>query len=161
MAKLKIAHKRSDGTLADQYVRGVDSNSVQPGGTGGQGSTITSTGVATINVVYKTSAGDSVSSGYITTQKGAHKYRVANTAAEGTGVTTVTLANVTGNTSTILSGLSAGQGAITFYPPTGSGNTQVAASRITNKFVYDFSGNKYRYKLGGNATATYGNVSSS
>ena len=160
MAKLKIAHTRTDGTVADQYVRGVDSNSIHPGGTGGQGSTITSE-VATIKVVYIDSEGTEVESGYIIAQKGAHKFRVANTAAEGENVTTVTLADVTGNTSTILAGLSAEQGAITFYPPTGSGNTQVAASRITNKFVYDFDGNKYRYKLGGNATATYGNVSSS
>lgn len=160
MAKLKIAHK-TNGTLIDQKVRGVDSNSVQPGGTGGPGSTITSTGVATINVVYRTSANAAVTSGYIIGQKGAHKFRVANTASEGTAVTTVTLANVTGNASTILAGLTASTGVITFYPPTGSGNTQVAATRITNKFVYDFAGNKYRYKLGGNATATYGNVSSS
>ena len=31
------------------------------------------------------------------------------------------------------------------------------ASRITNKFVYDFAGNKYRYKLAA-ATATFVSV---
>lgn len=160
MAKLKIAHLNGS-TLVDQKVRGVDADSVQPGGTGGPGSTITSTGVATINVVYRTSANAAVSSGYIVAQKGAHKFLVANTANAGTALTTITLANVTGNSSTILANLTASQGVITFYPPTGSGNTQVAATRITNKFVYTFGGSKYRYKLGGNATATYGNVSSS
>ena len=160
MAKLKIAHLNGS-TLVDQKVRGVDADSVQPGGTGGPGSTITSTGAATINVVYRNSANAAVSSGYIVAQKGAHKFLVANTANAGTALTTITLANVTGNTSTVLAGLTASQGVITFYPPTGSGNTQVAATRITNKFVYTFAGSKYRYKLGGNATATYGNVSSS
>lgn len=160
MAKLKIAHK-TNGTLTDQYVRPVNSSDgVQEGGTGGAGSNITSTGVATIAATYKTSANAAVNYGYIVAQKGSHKYMCANANAVSTAQTVCTLANVTGNVTTIASGLTASQMAITFYPPTGTGNVQLAATRITNKFVYDFAGNKYRYKLGGNATATYANVSS-
>lgn len=158
MAKLKISHKQTDGTLVDQYVRPVNDDGVQEGGTGGAGSNITSTGVATIACSYSTSAGTGVEYGYIVAQKGSHKHLVANANAVGTSQTVCTLANVTGNTTTIIAGLSASQMAITFYPPTGSGSDQLAATRITNKFVYDFAGNKYRYKLGGNATATFANV---
>jgi hypothetical protein len=40
-------------------------------------------------------------------------------------------------------------------------NTAFAASRITNKFVYDFSGNRYRYVLAPTvAGATFANVAS-
>jgi len=159
MAKLKIAHKQTNGTLVDQYVRPVNSDGVQEGGTGGAGQNITSTGVTTIACTYKTGANASVANGYIVAQKGSHKHLVANANAVGTAQTVCTLANVTGNTATILAGLTASQMVITFYPPTGSGNVQLAATRITNKFVYDFNGNKYRYKLGGNATATFANVS--
>jgi hypothetical protein len=70
MAKLKIAHK-TNGTLLDQKVRPLLSDGVtQVGGTGGQGQSITTTGVKTIAVTYNTTANAQVTTGYIIAQKG-------------------------------------------------------------------------------------------
>jgi hypothetical protein len=160
MAKLKIAHKQPDGTLVDQQVR-PDVNGIVVGGTGGPSQTITSTGVATILVHYKTDAGADVENGYIITQKGIARHLCANADSEGNDKTRVTLTNAVGaNVELVLANLSAGEGAINFYPPTGSGSDKLAAKRITNKFVWDFSDNRYLYKLGGDADATYANVES-
>jgi hypothetical protein len=130
MAKLKISSKGSDGTLRDQGYPGTD------GGTGGASQAITTTGVKTINVEYNTAANAQITNGYIVAQKGTRKFRVADQSAAN--ATTVTLVNATGNLRT------ASQATITGY------NTSSAtfnASRITNKFVYDFAGNKMRYVL--------------
>ena len=160
MAKLKIAHKQTDGTLVDQQVR-PNVSGIRVGGTGGESQNITTTGVETILVHYKTDANASVANGYIITQKGIKTFLSANADSAGDDITRVVLTNAIGaNTALVLANLTAEQGAINFYPPTGSGNTKVAAKRITNKFVWDFSDNRYLYKLGGNATATYANVES-
>lgn len=160
MAKLKIAHKQTDGTLVDQQVR-PNVGGIRVGGTGGESQTITTTGVETILVHYKTSANASVANGYVISQKGIKTFLSSNADSAGSDTTRVVLANAVGaNTALVLANLTASEGAINFYPPTGSGNTKVAAKRITNKFVWDFSDNRYLYKLGGNATATYANVES-
>lgn len=151
MAKLKIAHK-TNGTLIDQKVRPALDNGTVVGGTGGQGQSITSTGVTTIAVTYNTDANVQVTTGYIFNQKGIRQFRVANAAAVGTAVTTVTLVNKAAGA------LAAEEARITCY---NTSNVAFAASRITNKFVYDFSGNKYRYVLApAVATATFANVAS-
>jgi hypothetical protein len=131
MAKLKIASKDSSGILHDQYT-----GPARLGGTGGANQSITSTGVKTIVVAYNTAANTQIANGYVIAQKGAHKFRVADQSAAN--ATTVTLVNATGNLRT------AGQGTITGY---NTSNVAFNASRITNKFVYDFSGNKMRYVM--------------
>ena len=152
MAKLKIAHK-TNGTLLDQKVRPLlDDASTQVGGTGGQGQSITSTGVKTIAVTYNTTANAQVTTGYIIAQKGIRKFRVANAASAGTSIETITLVNKAA------AALGPDEGRIACY---NTSNTAFVASRITNKFVYDFSGNRYRYVLApAVATATFANVAS-
>jgi len=152
MAKLKIAHK-TNGTLIDQKVRPLLSDGVtQVGGTGGQGQSITSTGVKTIAVTYNTTANAQVSTGYIIRQKGIRKFMVANANAAGTSIETITLVNKAA------AALGPDEGRIACY---NTSNTAFVASRITNKFVYDFSGNRYRYVLApAVATATFANVAS-
>ena len=131
MAKLKIAAKESNGTLHDQASQGVG------GGTGGASQAITTTGVKTIKVAYNTAANAQIANGYITAQKGAHKFRVVDQSAAN--ATTVTLVN------TAVANLrTANQGTINGY---NTSNVAFNATRITNKFVYDFSGNKMRYVL--------------
>jgi hypothetical protein len=132
MAKLKIAHKETNGTFHSQDIPGA------AGGTGGPSQSITTTGVKTIDVSYNTTANAQVTHGYIIAQKGSRKFRVANSASAGTSITTVTLVNATGGLRT------ASQGSISGYT---SANAAFNASRITNKFVYDFAGNRYRYVL--------------
>jgi hypothetical protein len=131
MAKLKIAAKESNGILHDQYT-----GPSKLGGTGGANQAITSTGVKTIAIAYNTTANAQIANGYIVAQKGAHKFRVVDQSAAN--ATTVTLVNATGNLRT------ASQGTITGY---NTSNVAFNASRITNKFVYDFAGNKMRYVL--------------
>ena len=143
--KLKIAHKQN-GILTDQ----ADGTSGF-GGTGGIPKTVTSTGTKTISIQYVTPANVAVSTGYIVTQKGARKFMVANSAAVGTQVATVLLTNNSA------ANLTPGQGSITCY---NTSNVAFYASRITNRFVYDFAGNKYIYKINTAATATYANVAS-
>lgn len=153
MAKLKIAHKQTNGTLSDQTVRPLLADgTTQVGGTGGKGQSITSTGVKTIAVTYNTTANAQVTTGYIFNQKGIHEFRVANAAAEGTSVTNVTLVNKA------TTALLASEATIACY---NTSNVAFNASRITNKYVYDFSGNRYRYVLATNvATTTFANVAS-
>jgi hypothetical protein len=138
MAKLKIAAKESSGVLHDQYT-----GPSKLGGTGGASQAITSTGVKTIAIAYNTTANAQIANGYIVTQKGAHKFRVVDQSAAN--ATKVTLVNATGNLRT------ASQATITGY---NASNVAFNASRITNKFVYDFAGNKMRYVL---APAVAGN----
>ena len=131
MAKLKIAKIGSSNTLKDQYT-----GPSHLGGTGGASQAITSVGVKTIDIAYNTTANAQIVNGYILHQKGAHKFRVADQSSNN--ITTATLVNVAGNLRT------AGQATITGY---NTGNVAFNASRITNKFVYDFAGNKMRYVL--------------
>lgn len=145
MAKLKIAHK--NGTILED--QGQNSGY---GGTGGVPSTITSTGVKTIALTYNTSANVQVSDGYIVSQKGASKFLVANSAVGDNvaGLTTITLVNKADGA------LLANEGTIHGYT---TGNVGFFASRITTKYVYDFSGNKYIYKIDTVATPSWANVS--
>lgn len=140
MAKLKIAES---STVDTGYPSGY-------GGVGGKPSAITS-GVKTIDVQYHTAANASVSNGYIVAQKGAKKFLCANSAVgdDSTDLTSVVLVNK------VAGALDAGEASIICYD---TSNTAFKASRITNKFVYDFSGNKYIYKVDTVATATYANV---
>lgn len=139
MAKLKIAH----GSTVDQ------GRASGFGGTGGQPSTVTS-GAKTINLTYNTTGNVQVTNGYIIAQKGAKKFLAANSASVGTSVTTVTLVNKESGA------LEAGEARIACY---NTSNVAFNASRITSKHVYDFSGNKYIYKIDTVATASYANVS--
>ncbi len=127
MAKLKITKTSTSGVTVDSYVSPTLVNGYHVGGTGG----LTSQANPQIApVVYL--AGGTQGAGSIVAQKGAHKFRVT----DGTRTATATLAN----TNTLAAGqmyiLCTMANASTFY-----------ASRITNKFVYDFAGNKYRYHL--------------
>lgn len=70
-------------------------------------------------------------SGSLVAQKGAHKFRVT----DGTNTGTCTLVNLA--TPTVVNTMSIG---IIL-----ANTTVLNASRITNRWVYDFSGNKYRY----------------
>jgi len=152
MAKLKVAHKQTNGTLTDQKVRPTLTNGTTIGGTAGQSQSITTTGVKTIAVTYNTTANAQVTTGYIIRQKGIRKFLVANAASVGTSVETVTLVNKAAGA------LAAAQARITCY---NTSNAAFTASRITNKFVYDFSGNRYRYVLAPTvAGATFANVAS-
>lgn len=144
--KLKISHKQANGMLSDQ----ADGTSGF-GGTGGLSRTITSTGVKTLNVQYNTTGNTAVASGYIIAQKGKRKFLVANAAAAGTQVTVIQLVNKAAGA------LSTGEGTITAY---NTSNTAFNVSRISNRFVHDWSGNKYVYKINTVATATNANVAS-
>jgi hypothetical protein len=149
--KLKIAHKQANGTLSDQA-----DGTAGFGGTGGQSRTITSTGAKTLDVQYNTTGNTAVAHGYIIAQKGKRKFLVANattnaTGISGTQVTVIQLVNKAAGA------LSTGEGTITAY---NTSNTAFNVSRISNRFVHDWSGNKYIYKINTVATATNANVAS-
>ena len=141
MAKLKITESSTVDTGYPQVF----------GGTGGKPSTITS-GPKTINVVYNTAANAAVSAGYVVAQKGARKFLCANSAVgdDSTDLTVVTLVDKTS------ANLLAGEGRIACY---NTSNVAFNASRITNKYVYDFNGGKYIYKIDTVATDSWANVS--
>ena len=158
MAKgLKIAHKETTngGVLHDQQIQNV---ATTIGSVGGIPQWITSTGTKTIKTQYVDSTGQAHGNAYIIGQKGATKFLVANAvgAVEGAthsnaSVTVCTLVNLAEPTV-------AGTMSIL-------GNTAAAspaafrAARITNKFVYDYSGNKYTYVNGDTAaSATFANI---
>jgi hypothetical protein len=147
MAKLKIAHKSASGTLHDQKTSPTVANvGGYYGGTGGANQTLTSTGVKTILVEYNTASNVQVTDGYVVAQKGIRKFLVANvaTASVKTSVYTATVRLVnaaTDNARTV------NQGTISCYSPA---NVAFNASRITNKYVYDFTSPtplRYRYVL--------------
>jgi hypothetical protein len=147
MAKLKIAHKDASGTLHDQKISPTAANvGGYYGGTGGENATLTSTGVKTILVAYNTASNVQVTDGYVVAQKGIRKFLVSNVATASVKTsaytTTVRLVNAaTDNARTI------NQGTISCYSPA---NVAFKASRITNKYVYDFTSptpNRYRYVL--------------
>lgn len=159
MAKgLKIAHERADSTKVDQSITNSQ------GGTGGIPQWVTVDGVKTIKVQYRTAAGVLHGNAYIITQKGAKQHLVANAVGAVNGATH-------SNASVTVATLTAGADAANAAPASGAStmtitgyNTSNAAfyvSRITSKHVYDFSGNKYRYRLNGFvATSTFANVAS-
>lgn len=140
MAKLKIAESATvDTGFASGY-----------GGVGGKPSAITS-GVKTINVQYNTAANAAVANGYIVAQKGIRKFLCANSAVgdDSTDLTTVTLVNKAA------AALEAGEASIVCYD---TSSAAFKASRINSKYVHDFSGNRYIYKVDTAATANYANV---
>lgn len=151
MAKgLKHAHKQANGTLTDQ----ADGTSGY-GGVGGRPQSYTTTGTKTINVQYNTSGNAQVANGYIIAQKGKREFLVANSAAVGTQVTLINLVNKTGGSGA--QALTASEGRIQAY---NTSNAAFNVSRISNRFVHDWSGNKYVYKVNTVATTTYANVAS-
>ena len=140
MAKLKVAES---STVDTGFTSGY-------GGVGGKPSAITS-GVKTIDVQYNTAANAAVSNGYIVAQKGIRKFMCANSAVgdDSTDLTTVVLVNKAA------AALEAGEACIVCYD---TSNTAFKASRINNKYVHDFAGNKYVYKVDTVATADWANV---
>lgn len=162
MAKgFKIAHKESDGTLHDQN---ISTTVTSLGGVGGIPQWVTSTGVKTVKVQFRDSSGILHTNAYIISQKGSTKFMVANAvgAVEGhtqsnASITTCTLAagadaanGTPGSTASTCSIVGYDTSSAAFY-----------ASRITNKYVWDQSNNKYSYRTNGLAiTASYANVAS-
>ena len=156
---LKISHERSDGTLVDQEVSTTISSI---GGTGGRPQWITGQGVKTIKVQFETSAGILHSNAYIISQKGARQFMVANAVG-------AIESRTHSNASVTIATLAQGPDAANAAPATGisemtvtgynTSNTRFYVKRITNKFVYDFSNNRYRWRTSDNvATATFANV---
>jgi hypothetical protein len=149
---LKIAHKDTQGVLHDQRV----TNQIYEGAVGGIPQWVTSTGVKTLKVIYRTAANVLIANAYIISQKGAKKHMVANAVAAVEGythsnasVTTCTLVNLSSPTAPSTM-------SITGYT---TSNTAFNASRITSKHVYDFAGNKYRYRHSSQvATSDFANV---
>jgi hypothetical protein len=155
---LKIAHEQSNGTKNDQSITNSQ------GGVGGIPQWITVDGVKTIKVQYRTNTGVLHANAYIITQKGSKQFLVANAVGAVNGATH-------SNASVTVGTLTAGADAANAAPAAGAStmtitgyNTSNAAfyvSRITTKHVYDFSGNKYRYRTNGSvATSTFANVAS-
>lgn len=165
MAKgLKIAHDRSDGTKIDQRI----GSNIYQGAVGGIPQWVTIDGVRTLKVQYRTDANVFIGNAYIVTQKGAKQHLVANAvgAVEGethsnASVTVCTLVNINDPANVATTGVTQltapSTMAITGYT---TANTAFAVSRITSKHVYDFSGNKYRYRHAATqvATSTFANV---
>ena len=159
MAKgLKIAHIQSDGTTVDQAITSIRTQ----GSVGGIPQWITGTGAKTIKVEYRDANGILHGNAYIITQKGSTKFLVANAVGAVEGATH-------SNASVTLCTLVAGADALAGEPgATAStmsivGNTTAEtafyAKRITNKYVYDQSNNKYLYRGSDNAaTADFANV---
>jgi hypothetical protein len=175
MAKgLKIAHKQADGTLVDQRLTGsatVTANYF--GGVGGIPQWVTSTGVRTIKVQYRTAANVFHGNAYIIAQKGANQFLVANAVGAVNGathsnasVTVCTLANIADPNTSAVAQLTAPSTMVI----TGNTNlingtyTSVAISRITSKRAYDFgvngnNRNQFRYRHQTQvATVSFGNI---
>ena len=157
MAKLKIAHEQASGIKSGQSITNSQ------GGVGGIPQWITIDGVKTIDCQYRTSAGVLHANAYIISQKGTKKFLVANAVGAVNGATH-------SNASITVATLTAGADIANATPASGAStltitgyNTSNAAfyvSRITTNHVYDFSGNKYRYRTTAVATATFANVAS-
>ena len=137
MGKLKI-QQTSGGIVHDRYVSPTLIGGNHIGGVGGNTNQVAPAIQPTVKI-----GSNSAASGYIIAQKGAHKFRVTD--GSHTGICTlVNLATPTAaNTMSII--------------VTKSDSTTFRASRITNKFVYDFAGHKYRYWFAA-ATTTFVSV---
>jgi hypothetical protein len=156
---LKISHERSDGTLVDQRVSTTISSI---GATGGRPQWITVQGVKTVKVQFRDAGGILHANAYIIAQKGAKQFLVANAVG-------ATESRTHSNASVTLCTLAAGADAANGAPSSTASTMSIAgyttagaafyASRISNKFVVDQSGNRYRYRNSDNlATATFANV---
>ena len=133
MAKLKIQHTSVSSITTDRFVSPVTISGNHVGATGGNVSQTGSQIAANVFI----GAGPQVTTGFIVKQKGAHKYRVndgSGNLADCKLVNAALLANATLTTSNTMSVAITLANAAVIY-----------ASRITNRWVYDFNGNKYRY----------------
>lgn len=159
MAKgLKIAHVQSDGTIVDQN---ISTTVTSLGGVGGIPQWITVNGVKTIKVQFRDSSGILHANAYIVRQKGSKSFMCANAVGAVEGLTHA-------NASVTTCVLTAGADVANAAAATGSSvctiigyDTSSAAfyaSRVTNKYVYDQSNNKYSYRSDVAANATYANV---
>lgn len=159
---LKISHERSDGTLVDQEVWGSTVSSSYIGGTGGRPQWITVQGVKTIKVQFRDASGILHANAYIIAQKGAKQFMVANAVG-------ATESHTHSNASVTICTLAAGADAANGTPSSTASTMSVAGyttanaafyvSRIGNKFVWDQSNNRYRYRASDNvATTTFANV---
>jgi hypothetical protein len=160
MAKgLKIAHKETNGTLHSQRI----TTTTTQGAVGGIPQWITGTGTRTLKVQYRTTAGVLHANAYIISQKGSKQFLVANAVGAVEGFTH-------SNASVTVCTLAAGSDAANGTPSSSAatmaivGNTTAGtpfyASRITNKYVYDQSGIRYRYRWAATqvTTSTFANV---
>jgi hypothetical protein len=156
---LKISHERDDGTLVDQEVSTTISSI---GGTGGRPQWVTVQGVKTVKVQFRTDAGILHSNAYIVSQKGAKQFRVANAVGATESVSQ-------SNASVTIGTLAAGADAANAAPASGAStmtvtgyntsNTRFYVKRISNKFVWDFSDVRYRWRTSDSvATSTFANV---
>ena len=155
---LKIAHKEN-GTLHDQKVSTTISSI---GGTGGIPQWVTSTGTKTVKVQYNTSDGIYHANAYIISQKGAKQFLVANAVGAVNGAThsnaSITVATLTAGADAANLVAATGASAMTVMGYNTS-NTAFYVKRITNKYVWDFSNNRYRWRTSDSvATATFANV---
>lgn len=160
---LKIANKQTDGTITDQRITSIQ----YQGAVGGIPQWVTSTGVKTIKVQYRTAANVFIANAYIISQRGSTQFMVANAVGAVNGAThsnasvsTCTLVNIADPANVATTGGSQltapNTMAITGY---NTANAAVAVKRITNKFMTDFGGTKSRYRHSSQvATATFGNV---
>jgi hypothetical protein len=155
---LKISHKRADGTLVDQEVFTPTVSSSIIGGTGGRPQWVTSTGIKTVKVQFRDSAGILHANAYIIAQKGSTTFFVANAVG---AVENHTHSNASATICTLAAGASASTGA----PGSGASTMSIAGyntsnaafyvSRISNKFVWDQNDVRYRYR-GSDYVATSG-----
>jgi hypothetical protein len=144
MAKLKVAKTHSvTNQLVDSYISPTQvtsgSTTDYPGAVGGNKQQVG----PQIHVQVRV-RGQAAAEGSILLMKGAHKHYVMDAAGHKGHCTLVNNAKASlaeGEMSIVVTKANAS----TFY-----------ASKITNKFVWDFSGNKYRYWH--NATATTNNT---
>jgi hypothetical protein len=128
MAKLKIAKTNSvSGQIVDAYTSPTLISGNHVGSVGGIHIQVG----PQINANVKVGT-NSATTGSILFQKGAHKFRMQD---DNGNVGTCTLVNL--STPTAANTMSIG---IIL-----ANTTVLNASRITNRWVYDFSGNKYRY----------------
>jgi hypothetical protein len=159
MAKgLKIAHVQSDGTIVDQN---ISTTVTSLGGVGGIPQWITVNGVKTIKVQFRDSTGILHANAYVVRQKGSKSFLCANAVGAVEGLTHA-------NASVTTCVLTAGADAANAVAATGSSVCTVVgydtssaafyASRVTNKYVYDQSNNKYSYRSDVAANATFANV---
>jgi hypothetical protein len=156
---LKISHERSDGTLVDQEVSTTISSI---GGTGGRPQWITVQGVKTVKVQFNTDASIYHGNAYVVAQKGARQFLVANAVGATERAThsnaSVTVATLTAGADAANAAPATGAGAMTVVGYNTSG-TPFYVKRISNKYVWDFSDNRYRWRTSDNAaTATFANV---
>ena len=131
MGKLKITSTDTSGQTHDRYVMPTQIPAgTFVGGTGGD------TGQTGRQIQARCKIGSNANADcFIIAQKGSHKFRVQDASSNKGVCKLVNKANgslLAGEMNLVITKLDA---------------STVFASKITNKFVWDFSGNKYRYRL--------------